>query len=262
MGTLPLNFLSQLFNSAKSNEKGNGVTKKQSNSGKMTKQQIRSFFPKHRNIDKSTGVEYNVTYGGTTVKFTEFKLRTVKPKPKSYPNEEENGQNGSRDRDDGAKNGIEDDKTLQNGPSTDHKNNGIESNDVKTEIDNNETEKTNRKTNSEQKNCETPEAKPEPPREESKSEKSSSQPEPQTQQSSQSAETKQNLPPGFDANSSAPKENFEAQFKNAFKNTNPKNPPKRGTEAESQKEFKNNISQSLKKSLNIGEEQKLEQGND
>ena len=247
---------------AKSNEKGNGVAKKQSNSGKMPKQQIRSFFPKHRNIDKSTGVEYNVTYGGTTVKFTEFKLRTIKPKPKSYPNEEENGQNGSRDGDDAAKNGIEENKTVQNGPSTDHKNNGInQSNDVKTEIDENEkTEKTNRKTSSEQKNCETPEAKPEPPREEPKSEKSASnQPEP-TQQSSQIAESKQNLPPGFD--SSAPKENFEAQFKNAFKNTNPKNPPKRGTEAESQKEFKNNISQSLKKSLNIGEEQKLEQGND
>ena len=251
-----------LFNSAKSIEKGNGVAKKQSNTGKMSKQQIRSFFPKHRNIDKSTGVEYNVTYGGTTVKFTEFKLRTVKPKPKSYPNEEENGQNGSRDGDDAAKNGIEDNKTVQNGPSTDHKNNGIDqSNDVKTEIDQIETtEKTNRKTSSEQKNCETPEAKPEPPREESKSEKSSSQPEPT--QPSQSAESKQNLPPGFDTNSSAPKENFEAQFKNAFKNTNPKNPPKRGTEAESQKEFKNNISQSLKKSLNIGEEQKLEQGND
>merc|ERR1711937_867835 len=128
---------------SKSNEKGNGVAKKQSNSGKMPKQQIRSFFPKHRNIDKSTGVEYNVTYGGTTVKFTEFKLRTIKPKPKSYPNEEENGQNGSRDGDDAAKNGIEENKTVQNGPSTDHKNNGInQSNDVKTEIDENEkTEK-------------------------------------------------------------------------------------------------------------------------
>ena len=228
----------------------------------MSKQQIRSFFPKHRNIDKSTGVEYNVTYGGTTVKFTEFKLRTVKPKPKSYPNEEENGQNGSRDGDNVpvAKNGLDENKTVQNGPTTDNKNNGIESNDVKTEIDHNETNKqTNRKTNSEQKNCQTPEAKPEPPREEAKNEKTS-QPEPVP--TSQSTEQKQNLPPGFEPNSSAPKENFEAQFKNAFKNTNPKNPPKRGTEAESQKEFKNNISQSLKKSLNIGEEQKLEQGKD
>ena len=248
--------------SAKSNEKGNGVAKKQSNSGKMTKQQIRSFFPKHRNIDKSTGVEYNVTYGGTTVKFTEFKLRTVKPKPKSYPNEEDqNGQNGSREGDNLAKNGLENNKKVQNGPNNDNKNNGIESNDVKTEIDQNETtEKSNRKTDSEQKNCQIPEAKPEPPREESKNEKNLTLPEPTQPPPPQTTDSKQNLPPGFEA--SAPKENFEAQFKNAFKNTNPKNPPKRGSEAESQKEFKNNISQSLKKSLNIGEEQKLEQGND
>merc|ERR1711935_1332041 len=57
------------------------------NGKKKTKQKVN--YPKYRKIDKSTGADYQITYGGLTVKGTEFKIKTNKPKPKSYPDDDE-----------------------------------------------------------------------------------------------------------------------------------------------------------------------------
>ena len=46
-------------------------------SGKK-KQKTKLNYPKHRKIDRSTGTDYNITYGGMTVKITEFKIKTNK----------------------------------------------------------------------------------------------------------------------------------------------------------------------------------------
>ena len=51
-------------------------------------------------------------------------------------------------------------------------------------------------------------------------------------------------------------DNFGEQFKNAFKNTNPKNQGSQKSEMTKQIETKNNISQSIKKSLNMSHEDK------
>ena len=48
-------------------------------------------FGKHRNIDRSTGVDHIVTFAGSTFKITEFKLRPQKPRPKSYPDKDKEG---------------------------------------------------------------------------------------------------------------------------------------------------------------------------
>merc|ERR1712130_237331 len=53
-------------------------------------------YGKHRNIDRSTGVETIVQFAGTAFKITEFKLRPQKPRPKNYP-EKEKEANGIKE---------------------------------------------------------------------------------------------------------------------------------------------------------------------
>ena len=42
------------------------------------KQKTKLNYPKHRKIDRSMGTDYSITYGGMTVKITEFKIKTSK----------------------------------------------------------------------------------------------------------------------------------------------------------------------------------------
>ena len=73
--------------------------------------------------------------------------------------------------------------------------------------------------------------------------------------------TKKTSVPNYEDKPSNTKPNFGEQFKNAFKNTNPKNSANQKSEISKQIETKNNISQSLKKSLNINTDDKaLESG--
>ena len=50
-----------------------------SNESSKKKPKSKFNFPKHRKIDRSAGTDYNITYGGVTVKITEFKIKTNKP---------------------------------------------------------------------------------------------------------------------------------------------------------------------------------------
>lgn len=52
------------------------LVKSLENGKKKTKQKVN--YPKHRKIDRSTGADYQITYGGVTVKVTEFKIKTNK----------------------------------------------------------------------------------------------------------------------------------------------------------------------------------------
>merc|ERR1711953_119210 len=154
-------------------------------------------FPKHRNIDKSTGVEYNISYAGTTVKFTEYKLRTTKPKPKSYPengeNEEifENGVNGKLEESTHLNGQIRNEMTI-----SDPVKNELNEADVKIETSTSvtKTEKTDDRSST-----------------------------PITTANPNLGSTKKTSVPNYEDKPSNTKPNFGEQFKNAFKNTNPKN---------------------------------------
>ena len=59
--------------------------------------QRKANFGKHRNIDKSSGVEHLIAYAGTTFKITDYKLRPQKPRPKNYPEKTNGLENGDKE---------------------------------------------------------------------------------------------------------------------------------------------------------------------
>ncbi|CAG5112147.1 Oidioi.mRNA.OKI2018_I69.chr2.g6393.t1.cds [Oikopleura dioica] len=172
---------------------------------------------KHENIDRSSGVDFTVTYGGTSFVVTEYKTKV--PSPESAEKVTVKTENGESEN-----------IAHENSSKSSENSNGVASQkDVKSERG--EDEPGPSRSSDQQANLEDEAAPAEVDAKQIASVNA------KIQKLSSKLHQKQNKPPSL-----------EEKFKNAFKNTDPKNPPKISTEMSKQLETTKEVKEHLQRS--------------